>query len=246
MENRVVQTRMLPEVARECGLIRIAGYFREVLETLARVAPRPRENPGVVLLTPGPLNETYFEHAFLARYLGITLVEGEDLTVRDDRVFLKTLEGLQRVDVIFRRLDEGFVDPLELMSESQIGVAGLLEAIRKKNVTVLNPPGSGLAEAPALLAFLPGICREIFGENLLMPSVATWWCGQKAERASVLDRLDELVIKDAFDKGRRRTRFLRQESKAERASLAAGRFRAALGGSEAIDSRQRCYLQCLW
>ena len=221
LENRVVQTRMLPEVARECRLIRIAGYFREVLETLGRVAPRPRENPGVVLLTPGPLNETYFEHAFLARYLGITLVEGEDLTVRDDRVYLKTLEGLQRVDVILRRLDEGFSDPLELMSESQIGVAGLLGAIRKNNVTVVNPPGSGLAEAPALLAFLPGICREMLGEELLMPSVATWWCGQKTERASVLARLDELVIKDAFFKGRRPTRFLRGESKEERGSLAA-------------------------
>ncbi|MEM8955967.1 MAG: circularly permuted type 2 ATP-grasp protein [Verrucomicrobiota bacterium] len=221
LENRVVQTRMLPEAARECGLVRIAEYFREVLETLARVAPRPRENPGVVLLTPGPLNETYFEHAFLARYLGITLVEGEDLTVRDDRVYLKTLEGLQRVDVIFRRLDEGFVDPLELMSESQIGVAGLLEAIRKRNVTVVNPPGSGLAEAPALLAFLPSICSEVLGEELLMPSVATWWCGQSTEMAAVLDRLENLVIKDAFDKGHRQPRFLRDESKANRSEIAA-------------------------
>jgi len=219
LENRVVVTRMIPEVARECKLVRFADYFRGVREALAGAAPRPRENPLVVLLTPGPFNETYFEHAFLSRYLGIPLVEGGDLTVRDDHVYLKTLDGLQRVDVIRRRIDEEFSDPLELLRKSQLGVSGLLEAIRKGNVSVLNPPGSGLVEAPALLAFLPALSRKLLGEELLMPSVATWWCGQKAARKQALERLDQFVVKDAFDLRRLSSRFLTRESETERALL---------------------------
>ena len=218
LENRLVQSRMIPEIARECGLLRMAQFFRTLLETLAESAPRSRDDPRVVLLTPGPKNETYFEQAFLARYLGIALVEGDDLAVREDYVYLKTLDGLQRVDVILRRLDQEFLDPLELRSDSQLGVAGLLGAIRKGNVSVLNPPGSGLAEAPALLAFLPNICRELLGEELLMPSVATWWCGQPAERSAVLGRFNELVILDAFA-ARAQVRFPGGESEASRMQL---------------------------
>ncbi len=201
LENRIVLGRMLPEVARECQLVRVAGFFEQLRESLAAASPRPGTQPHVVLLTPGPRNETYFEHAYLARYLGITLAEGEDLTVRDDHVYLKTLDGLRQVDVIWRRVDESFADPLELRSDSRLGVSGLLQAIRAGNVAVFNPPGSGLVEAPALMAFLPGLCQRLLGESLKIPSVATWWCGQERPRRHALGQLDRLVVKHAFHKG---------------------------------------------
>ena len=157
-----------------------------------------RDNPRVVLLTPGPFNETYFEHSYLARYLGFTLVQGGDLTVRDNRVFLKTLEGLKQVDVILRRLDDSFCDPIELRSDSYLGVAGLVEAVRAGNVAVANALGSGLIETSAFMPFLPGLCRRMLGEDLKLPSAATWWCGQPRALRYVLDNLDFLVIKPAF------------------------------------------------
>ena len=202
LENRIILGRMLPEVARECQLVRVAGFFEQLWESLASAAPRPESHPHVVLYTPGPKNETYFEHAYLARYLGITLAEGDDLTVRDDRVYLKTLDGLRQVDVIWRRVDESFADPLELDSASQLGVSGLIQAMRAGNVAVFNPPGSGLVEAPALMAFLPSLCQRLLGEPLKIPSVATWWCGQEKPRKHALSELDRLVVKDAFHKGK--------------------------------------------
>ena len=131
-----------------------------------------------MLLTPGPFNETYFEHSYLARYLGFTLVQGGDLTVRDSRVFLKTLEGLKQVDVILRRVDDSFCDPIELRSDSYLGVAGLVEAVRAGNVAVANALGSGLIETSAFMPFFPGLCRRMLGEDLKLPAAATWWCGQ--------------------------------------------------------------------
>src|SRR5207253_8621903 len=145
--------------------------------------------PSIVLLTPGPHNETYFEHAYLARHLGFPLVEGADLTVRDRRVFLKTLGGLQPVDVILRRTDDSFCDPLELRADSFLGVPGLVEAARAGNVTIANALGSGVVETPALAAFLPGLARRLLGEELKLPSVATWWCGQEKEHAYVREHL---------------------------------------------------------
>ena len=149
-------------------------------------------------MTPGPYNETYFEHAYLARYLGFPLVEGEDLTVRDNKVFLKTLSGLRQVDLIFRRVDGEYCDPLELRTNSLLGVAGLVAAARAGNVVVANALGSGLVECEALMSFMPGLCRHVFGEDLLLPSAATWWCGQERERDYVLDNLDDLVIRPTF------------------------------------------------
>ncbi len=221
LENRAVISRILPDELRDHQVERLAGFFRVEREMLLNLAPKATPNPSIVLLTSGPHNETYFEHAYLARHLGIPLVEGADLTVRDRGVFLKTLEGLQPVDVILRRMDDSFCDPLELRSESFLGVAGLVEATRAGNVTLANALGSGLLESPALLAFLPGLCRHLLDEELLLPSVATWWCGQAGEQRYVLDHLDELVVKTTFTTARRQTWFGGRMSKGEQAELKA-------------------------
>jgi uncharacterized circularly permuted ATP-grasp superfamily protein len=171
LENRIVMSRALPELYRECQVQRLAPFFATLRETLMHLAANDRPNPRIVLLTPGPQNATYFEHAFLARYLGYTLVEGGDLTVRDCRVYLKTLEGLQPVDVILRRLSDDLCDPLELHSDSFLGIAGLVEAAHAGNVVVANALGSGLVESPALLPFLPALSRALRGEELKLPSV---------------------------------------------------------------------------
>ncbi len=198
LENRIVVSRMLPEVFRDCRVERLAPFFRTLRDGLAELSPRNVDTPRIVLLTPGPYNETYFEHAYLARYLGFTLVEGGDLTVRDRAVHLKTLGGLQRVDVILRRLDDTYADPLSLRSDSSLGIAGLVHAVRAGNVTVANALGSGLLEAPALLGFLPAACRALLGEELFLPSVPTYWCGEPEACKRVLARLPELVIKPAI------------------------------------------------
>ncbi len=198
LANRLVTSRIFPEAFRDCHVQRLAGFFRDMQQSLASLGKRRNDNPRIVLLTPGPYNETYFEHAYLARYLGYSLVEGQDLTVRDDRVFLKTLSGLEPVDVILRRVDDDFCDPLELRNDSMLGVPGLVEAQRAGNVTVANALGSGLLQSPAFLSFLPGLCRHVLGEELKLPSVATWWCGQKAAEKHVLERLDDLCVKPAF------------------------------------------------
>ncbi|HWF20125.1 MAG TPA: circularly permuted type 2 ATP-grasp protein, partial [Verrucomicrobiae bacterium] len=198
LENRIVLSRVLPDEFRDCNVQRLASFFRIHRDTLRSLAPHNRDNPSVVLLTPGPYNETYFEHDYLARYLGFTLIEGGDLTVRDSKVFIKTLEGLRQVDVILRRVDDSFCDPLELRGDSFLGVAGLVEAARAGNVAIANALGSGVIESPAFMAFLPGLCRQLLGEELKLPSLATWWCGQEKERQYVIDHLDEFVVKPAF------------------------------------------------
>ncbi len=166
LENRIVMAQSFPDLFREFRVKRLASFFRSFRDTLLRLSPVARDNPRVVLLTPGPLNETYFEHSYLARYLGFTLVQGGDLTVRDSRVFLKTLAGLRQVDVILRRLDDSFCDPIELRSDSFLGVAGLVEAARAGNVTVANALGSGLLETSAFMPFLPGLSWRMLGEEL--------------------------------------------------------------------------------
>lgn len=149
----------------------------------------------MALLTPSPYNETCFEHFFLAKTLAIPLVEGPDLTVRDLRVYLKTLEGLEQVDFILRRQDNHFCDPLELRGDSLLGIPGLLGAMRTGHIVIAIALGSGLIETPASKAFLPGLCRHLLGEELMLPSVANWWCGQQNERRYVLDHI---IIKPAF------------------------------------------------
>ena len=198
LENRIVMAETFPELFRKFRVKRLASFFRLFRETMLKLSPVKREHPRVVLLTPGPFNETYFEHSYLARYLGFTLVQGGDLTVRDSRVFLKTLNGLKQVDVILRRVDDSFCDPIELRSDSYLGVAGLMEAVRAGNVAVANALGSGLIETSAFMPFLPGLSRRMLGEDLKLPAAATWWCGQPEALQYVLDNLDCLVIKPAF------------------------------------------------
>ncbi|HVS35114.1 MAG TPA: circularly permuted type 2 ATP-grasp protein [Gemmataceae bacterium] len=195
LENRLVLSRVLPDVFRDCQVERLAQFFHTLRETVRAIAPDHRDNPRIVLLTPGPYNETYFEHAFLAQYLGYALVEGGDLTVRGDRVYLKMLGGLQPVDVILRRMDDDYCDPLELRGDSFLGVPGLVQAARAGHVALANSLGSGLVETPALLAFLPALCRRLLGEELRMPSVPTWWCGDAKSRDHVLANLRRFVVK---------------------------------------------------
>jgi len=198
LQNRLILSRTFPDAFRELEVTPLADYFRAVQEGLARFAPTDGEAPLAVLLTPGPYNETYFEHTFLSRYLGFPLVEGQDLTVRDDTVYLKTLRGLRRVHAIYRRLDDDFCDPLELRSDSALGIPGLLRAARAGRVLIANALGSGLLETSALLGFLPAIARRLLGETLRLPSVASWWCGEEPALEYVIQHLDELVIKPAY------------------------------------------------
>ncbi len=219
LENRLVVSRTLSEAFREGRVERLAGFFQRLRDTLRALAPHPRDNPRIALLTPGPYNETYFEHAYLARYLGLSLVEGGDLTVRDRTLYLKTLGGLEQVDVLMRRVDDVFCDPLSLRSDSSLGVAGLVHAVRSGNVAVANALGSGLVETPALLAFLPGLCTALLGENLALPSVATWWCGHERELEYVEEHLERLVLKPAFPGLRMEPQFGAGLTSTERARL---------------------------
>jgi uncharacterized circularly permuted ATP-grasp superfamily protein/uncharacterized alpha-E superfamily protein len=196
LENRLVLSRAYPDLYNAMNVERLAPFFDCLRKGLAAAAER--SDPRICLLTPGPFSETYFEQAHLARYLGFLLVEGDDLVVRDGLVYVRTIAGLKRADVLLRRVDADYVDPLELNSGSHLGVPGLLEAIRHGGVAVLNMPGSGVLESKALLGFLPKLCRRLLGEELKLPNVATWWCGQAAERALVRDDPD-LAIAPAFN-----------------------------------------------
>jgi uncharacterized circularly permuted ATP-grasp superfamily protein/uncharacterized alpha-E superfamily protein len=198
LENRMIVSRAFPDLYRDLKVRHLSGFFRTLQETLARQAPSDGEPPLVVLLTPGRFNESYFEHLYLARQLGYPLVEGGDLTVRDATVYLKTLSGLRRVHAIMRRLDDDFCDPLELRTDSALGVPGLLEAVRQGRVLMANALGSGVLESPGLLGFLPKINQFLFGEELMLPSIATWWCGEPPVLAQALEKLPQLLVKPAF------------------------------------------------
>jgi uncharacterized circularly permuted ATP-grasp superfamily protein len=193
LENRVVSSQCLPELFAESNVRRLAIFFRAFSERFLSLSSR--DQPEAVFLSPGPSKLNYFEHAYLARYLGFSVVEGSDLTVRDDRVYLKTVEGLKPVDLIMRRINSDLCDPLELRTDSLVGVPGLLQAARAGKVTIGNALGSGLVESDSFLSFLPSLSRHFLDEDLAMPSLATWWCGQERERRHVLEHLDELVVR---------------------------------------------------
>ncbi len=219
LENRIVMRRTFPDLFEKANVRRLAHYFQKLRDTLIAQAHSVQENPRIALLTPGPYNETYFEHAYLARYLGYTLVEGGDLSCRNNRVYLKTLGGLLPVDLVLRRQDDAFCDPLELRADSMLGVPGLVQAVRAGGVAVSNFLGSGLIETPAMSAFLPALCRTLLGEDLQAPSVATWWCGQEQARGYVESRLEELVVKGATVRRRGEPIFGSKLSAAERTAL---------------------------
>ena len=197
LENRLIIGQQFPEAFRAMSVQRLAAGYQGLMRGLQRLAPAG-ERARVALLTPGPRNETYFEHAFLARYLGITLVEGGDLTVRDHKVFLKTLHGLERVDVLLRRVDDEYLDPLELRPDSALGVPGLLQALRAGGVVLANAPGTGWLESPGLAAFWPGVARALLGEELLLPASTAWWCGEAAAWAAHRERLADFVVAPTF------------------------------------------------
>lgn len=196
LENRLALSRAFPDMFRTMNIERLAAFFQGFRAGL--VARSKRVEPRICLLTPGPLNESYFEQTYLARYLGFLLVEGGDLVMREGRVHVRTIAGLKRADVVWRRIDGDFADPLELNASSALGVAGLVQAVRKGSVHVANGLGSGVVEARALMGFLPALGERLLGEAMILPNVATWWCGQPRERAVVLERFDEMSIAPAF------------------------------------------------
>jgi uncharacterized circularly permuted ATP-grasp superfamily protein/uncharacterized alpha-E superfamily protein len=197
LQNRLIISQQFPAAFRDLHVQRVAAGFLGLLQGLQRLSPLG-DYARVVLLTPGPHNETYFEHAFLARYLGVTLVEGGDLTVRGERLYLKTLHGLEPVHVLLRRVDDEYLDPLELRGDSALGVPGLLGVIRAGQVVVANAPGAGFLESPGLAAFWPAIARRLLGEELLLPSSTSWWCGEDAVWESQRERLADFVVAPTF------------------------------------------------
>lgn len=195
LENRIVMSKVIPELNKKTFRKRLSPYFSQLQETVDSLGNNSNENPNVVFLTPGPGNETYFEHVYLSSYLGYTLVQGNDLLVRDGFVWLKSIDKLERVDVIIKRLDDEWCDPLELRRDSLLGIPGLLQVIRLGNVSVVNPPGTSVLENYGLMAFMQNACKFLLNESLLINSVATWWCGQTKELNFVLENLPKLIIK---------------------------------------------------
>jgi len=197
LENRQIVSRIFPDLLGDLGVRSLGGFFVALRENLLRHAPDD-EAPLAVVLTPGSFNETYFEHAYLARQLGLPLVEGHDLTVRGDTVYLKTLGGLRRVHAILRRLDDDFCDPVELRADSALGVPGLIGVVRAGRVVLANGLGSGVLESAAWMGFMPAAAERLLGEKLRLPSVATWWCGERLALGYVLENLERLVIKPTY------------------------------------------------
>jgi len=230
LENRQIVSRIFPELLHDAGVRSLNSFFVALRDNLLRTAPES-EPPHAVVLTPGSFNETYFEHAYLARQLGLPLVEGHDLTVRGDTVFLKTLGGLRRVHAILRRLDDDFCDPVELRADSALGVPGLIGAVRAGRVVLANALGSGVLESAAWMGFMPAAASRLLGEKLRLSSVATWWCGEPLALDYVLENLDRLVVKPAYPNQRFEAIFGRNLDAAARADL-----------SERVRSKPHAYV----
>jgi uncharacterized circularly permuted ATP-grasp superfamily protein/uncharacterized alpha-E superfamily protein len=196
LENRLVMSRALPTGYRRMNVRRLAPFFRTFRSTLADAAER--SEPRICLLTPGPYSQTYFEQAYLARYLGFLLLEGDDLVVHDGVTHVRTIAGLKRADVIWRFVDSDYVDPLELNGQSRLGIPGLISALRQGDTVVANMPGAGYAETRALMSVMPQIAAHLTGEDLALPNIATWWCGDAAAKRRVLGNLSSMAISNAF------------------------------------------------
>lgn len=195
LENRYSLSRMMPNLFKGINVIQPTHFYNELNQMLLDAAPYNTNNPSIVILTPGPLNETYFDHAYMASFLGYPLVTGNDLVVRNGKLWMKTLKALKQVDVVLKRVDDAFMDPLELREDSYLGVAGLLDVVRNKQVSIVNPIGAGVLENSGLIPFMNGICNYFLNEDLILPQIASWWCGQEKERNHVLNNVKEFVVK---------------------------------------------------
>lgn len=195
LENRYSLSRVFPKIFQDIHVVQPSHFFFEFNQMLIEAAPQNKDNPNIVILTPGPLNETYFEHSYIASFLGYPLVTGNDLVVRNGKVWMKTLKELKQVDVILRRVDDVYMDPLELREDSYLGVAGLLDVIREQRVALVNPIGSGVIENSGLIPFMNNICKFFLNEELILPQIASWWCGQEKECQYVINNLKDLVVK---------------------------------------------------
>src|SRR5882762_3648545 len=220
LENRQIVSRVFPDLLRDLGVRSLGGFFGALRENLLGLE-HDGEAPLAVVLTPGSFNETYFEHAYLARQLGLPLVEGNDLTVRGDTAYLKTLGGLRRVHAIFRRLDDDFCDPVELRADSALGVPGLIAVVRAGKVVIANALGSGVLESAAWMGFIPAAAERLLGEKLRLPSVATWWCGEQPALDYVVENIERLVVKPTYPNQKFEAVFGRDLDPKARAALAA-------------------------
>jgi uncharacterized circularly permuted ATP-grasp superfamily protein len=200
LANRQVMKQVLPGLFEEYGVRTVANYAQVLLPTLQSLAPE-RNEPTVALLTPGVYNSAYYEHTFLARQMGIMLIEGRDLLVHDNIVYMRTTAGLKRVDVIYRRIDDDFVDPLAFRSDSILGVPGLMNAYRAGNVTLANAIGTGVADDKAMYAYVPAIIRYYLGEDAILPNIQTYLCSEEKQRQHVLENIDQLVVKAVGESG---------------------------------------------
>ena len=202
LENRKVMKRVFPEMFENYNILPVDDYPSQLYDSLASLSPRPSEHPEVVVLTPGIYNSAYFEHSYLAQQMGAELVEGSDLVVCDDDcVYMRTIEGLSRVDVIYRRIDDMFIDPEVFHKDSMIGIPGLMRAWRKGNVALANAPGAGVADDKAVYAFVPQMIKYYLDEDAILPNVPTYLCMDKKQREHVLANLDNMVVKPANESG---------------------------------------------
>ena len=201
LENREVMKRIFPQVFDGLAIAPVENYPEKLLTTLMASAPQGISDPNIVVLTPGIYNSAYFEHSFLAQQMGVELVQGPDLAVIGDRVYMKTTRGLKRVDVIYRRIDDDFLDPQCFRADSVLGVPGLMEVYRKGNVSLANAPGNGVADDKAVYAYVPAIIRYYLKEDALLPNVPTYLCGDREQRQYVLEHLEEMVLKPTNESG---------------------------------------------
>jgi uncharacterized circularly permuted ATP-grasp superfamily protein/uncharacterized alpha-E superfamily protein len=206
LENRQIVSRLFPQAFEAFPVQRLTETYSTLMDGIKARSPAGA-SAHIALLTPGPYNETYFEHAYLARYLGLSLVQGNDLTVRDEKLYLKTLQGLQPVHGLLKRVDDDWLDPLEMRADSTLGVPGLLQAVRSGNVLVANTPGSGFLESSALLGFMPALARDLLGEELQLPAIPSWWCGEAAVLQDVLPQICSCVIKPTYPQNTDRRSF---------------------------------------
>ena len=201
LENREVMKRTFPQMFDGLSILPVEDYPEQLLKMLQYIAPEGAREPTVVLLTPGIYNSAYFEHCFLAQQMGVELVQGRDLVVTDGYVFMRTTRGLKRVDVIYRRIDDDFLDPKTFRPDSTLGVPGLMDVYRAGRVALANAPGTGIADDKAVYAYVPQIIKYYLGEDILLPNVPTYICADEKQRAHVLANLDKLVIKPTNESG---------------------------------------------